>query len=427
MMSVLSVIVFVLLLLISVAWHELGHMIPAKLFGVRVNSYFIGVGPTVWSRRRGETEYGIKALPFGGFVRMAGMYPPERTGEPPRSQWRANLEDEVRAFSRQEVDEAGEKRSFFRQSAPRKAIIMLGGPTANLLLAVILAGVVMCGIGTHVATTTLSGVSDCLAWDGTSVECSDPRSEPGPAASAGLRAGDTVTVWDGVEVATWKDLTDAIQGARSGEVSVEFERDGVVMTASVTPYETYLDDIGEQVRKVGIVAGDSRERQPMGSVPGVVWDQIASSSSVYARLPVLVWRTGVDMLVGHDRRIDSPISPVGIVRFTAEVTSEMDASGISAGDIWAERWSLWLWIAVSLNLALWMFNLLPLLPLDGGHIAGAVVEGVRRSWARLRRRSPLPGPLDLARVVPLTYGVFALIILMTLVLVTADIVNPVGH
>jgi membrane-associated protease RseP (regulator of RpoE activity) len=136
-----------------------------------------------------------------------------------------------------------------------------------------------------------------------------------------------------------------------------------------------------------------------------------------------VWETARDTATGTQRGVDDPLSIIGMARLQGEVTAE--AAAASSGRVWTDRLSSWLSIAAMLNLALWLFNLLPLLPLDGGHVAGAVIEGARRAWAKFRHR-PRTGPVDLARAIPVTYGVFGLLILMTAVLMWADIVNPIS-
>ena len=144
MAYLLGVLVMVVGLIVSIALHELGHLLPAKAFGVKVPRYFIGFGPTVWSTRAGETEYGVKALPLGGFVSIAGMFPPLRPGraERPRRDGRPNLVQEAREVSAEELGPGQEHRAFWALSVPKKMAVMFGGPLVNLVLCVVLLTVV---------------------------------------------------------------------------------------------------------------------------------------------------------------------------------------------------------------------------------------------------------------------------------------------
>src|SRR5699024_6200962 len=186
MSFLVGVLVLVVGLVVSIALHEVGHLLPAKRFGVRVSEYFVGFGPTVWSRRRGETDYGVKAVPLGGFVRMVGMYPPARADRPTRRRGdgRATLVEEAREYSLSEVRPGEEHRSFYALSVPKKLVVMLGGPVMNLLIAVVLIAVTLVGLGVPVYTSTLGNVQDCLSADATECTATDPTA---PGAAAGLQ------------------------------------------------------------------------------------------------------------------------------------------------------------------------------------------------------------------------------------------------
>ncbi|MDR1427789.1 MAG: site-2 protease family protein [Bifidobacteriaceae bacterium] len=427
-LTVLGIVVFVVGLTVSVAWHELGHMIPAKAFGVRVSHYFVGFGPTLFSRVRGGTEYGIKALPFGGFIRMAGMYPPVASGRRPRFRWQASLEDEVRRLSAVEVEAAGVEHSFYRLSAPRKAVVMLGGPTMNLILAAVLTAVVYSGIGLYgEPSLTVGDVAPCVSKQAGAVDCDADDAVSSPAIDAGLRAGDRLRTWDGVELDSWSDFRVQLERTGSATVAVGVARGDADLDLSITPlFVNGLDVDGNPVSQalIGLTSELQRVKLPLADVPGALVEQIGGAVQAYARLPVAVWQTARDTATGQERDpANAPISIIGIARIQGDATAATATS--SSLDAWADRWSSWLSIAAMLNLALWLFNLLPLLPLDGGHVAGAAIEGVRRTWARLRHR-PRTGPIDLARAIPLTYGVFGVLILMTVVLMWADLVNPVS-
>ena len=181
----LGVVILAVVLALSIALHEIGHLVPAKRFGVKVTQYMIGFGPTLWSRRRGETEYGIKALPLGGYIRMIGMFPP-RTGEDETHLRESStgafqtMAADARALSAAEISEKDADRVFYKLSVPKKVVVMLGGPTMNLLIAVVLLGILLVGFGNpgeRTTTTTISVVNECiLPADSTRTTCdaSDP-------------------------------------------------------------------------------------------------------------------------------------------------------------------------------------------------------------------------------------------------------------
>ena len=185
-MTLLGILFLVVALLVSVGIHELGHLVPAKRFGVKVSQYFIGFGPTLWSRRVNGTEYGIKLLPLGGFVRIAGMLPPGRPDRRTENRrGRLTLAEEARLDSAEEIAPGEEERAFWRLNPARKLVVMFGGPFTNLVLALVCLLVVLCGIGTPKPSSTVGTVSSCL--DGTTT-CRTPA----PAAAAGMRPGDVI-------------------------------------------------------------------------------------------------------------------------------------------------------------------------------------------------------------------------------------------
>jgi membrane-associated protease RseP (regulator of RpoE activity) len=417
----LGVIVFILILVVSVAWHELGHLLPAKLFKVPVSQYMVGFGPTIWSKKVGETEYGFKWILLGGYIRMTGMYSPSPSKRAAKSGWRANLADAAREATREEIaagDEGPEGRAFYKLSAPRKAVVMLGGPTMNLILALVLLAFSGSVLGAYNTSTTVGVISQCMDSAGVTVSC-DQGSE-GPAKAAGVQTGDKMVAWNGQPIETWEDVLANIGPSAEGPSVLTVERDGRRLDLTVTPIRTKEGDASRAV--IGVRPHLVLERQPVSAAPGVLWDQVKASAGLYASLPVSVWNTLVDLVQGNDRDFNSPLSMVGVARLSGQVGSAEYSADIP--DPWRLRWSTWLQLGAAINIALWLFNLLPLLPLDGGHIANAVFEGVRRTGARLRHR-PDPGPADSARLMPLTYLVVGLLILMTLILVIADVINPI--
>ncbi len=420
---------FIVGLLISVALHEIGHLVPAKLFGVRVTQYMVGFGPTLWSKRRGETEYGIKWIPLGGYIRMIGMLPPRPSDDP--NKLRATntglfqgLIDSAREAALEEIRPGDENRVFYRKPWWQKVIIMTGGPAMNFVLAFGLFAVVMMGIGVPVQTLTVASVSECVKTQqeaSRNPECgpSDPKS---PAALAGLQAGDRITSIAGKQVTTWEQATRAIRAHGAGPVTIGIVRDGRPMTVNadlIAQDRPSLDDPDKIERNVGFLGVAPlivREQQGPGYVVGQMWEMTSRTAVALVHFPeklVGVWQAAFG---GAERDLDGPVSIVGAGRIGGEIA----ASKAPVDD----KITGFIMLLGGFNLAIGMFNLIPLLPLDGGHIAGALWEAVKRGWARLLRR-PNPGYVDIAKALPLTYAMAAVLLAVGGLLIFADIVNPI--
>src|SRR3954469_17166478 len=197
LMMILGIVVFVVGLLISIAWHELGHLSTAKLFGIRVPQYMVGFGPTIWSRRKGDTEYGVKAIPLGGYIRMIGMFPPGPDGRieaRSTSPWRGMMEA-ARAQSFEELQPGDEDRLFYTRKPWKRVIVMFAGPFMNLILAVAIFLGVMMTFGVNTNTTVIGQVSDCVISqaDTSKRDAANPcttKDPVAPAKQAGFQAGD---------------------------------------------------------------------------------------------------------------------------------------------------------------------------------------------------------------------------------------------
>lgn len=457
METVLLYIVGILVVLVGVAvsigLHELGHLIPAKLFGVRVGQYMIGFGPTIFSRKKGETEYGIKAIPLGGYISMAGMYPPKRAGEKSRTSgidsfpleseyesvgsarrknFFATMVQDARTASEDAIPEGAENRVFYKLAVWKRIIIMFGGPAMNVVIALVLLTVVLCGFGIQQLSTTVQSVSVC-ALPATSARQTCQAGDPAaPAAAAGVKVGDTVLSINGAKITTWAQETSVIQKLAGKTVPVVVLRNGKQLTLTATPAasERYVLDsqgkvavdssgkkITQDVGFMGIGPAPEIARQPLTAVIPSLGQNIAGDFQIIANFPQRIAEVAQAAFTTQARDPNGPVGVVGVGRMAGEIASTTAVP-------WAERLSFLLSLVASLNVALFAFNMIPLLPLDGGHIIGAVWEGVRRFFAKLFKRRD-PGPVDIARLVPLTFVVVIVLGATSLLLVYADIVKPI--
>ncbi|GAA1468514.1 M50 family metallopeptidase [Microbacterium thalassium] len=435
---VIGLVLMIVGLAVSIALHEIGHLVPAKKFGVRVGQYMVGFGPTLWSRRRGETEYGIKAIPLGGYISMAGMYPPSPQEAARAGSGRAGggffatMVQDARAANDETLEAGDDTRVFYRLPVWKRVVIMLGGPLMNLLLAVVLFAILLSGIGLQTATTTVQSVSQCIIpADAERTECTadDPVA---PAAAAGIEPGDVLVAVDGEPVETFAEASAIIQESAGEPIPVVIERDGAEQTLTLTPLaveraatdaqgQVVVDENGETVTEevgfVGIRQEVDYLRAPLWEAPVVAAQNVGAVANLIWQLPVKVWETGVDTITGQERDPNGPLSVVGAGFIAGEVAAA-DAPILN-------RVAGFLSLLASLNIALFVFNMVPLLPLDGGHIAVALWDGIKRAWAKLTGRAA-PKPVDATRLVPATFVVVVALIAMGAVLIISDLVNPIS-
>jgi membrane-associated protease RseP (regulator of RpoE activity) len=413
----LGVAAFALTILISVSLHEFGHLLTAKYFGMKVTRYFVGFGPTIWSFQRGETEYGLKAIPLGGFCKIVGMTPQD-----------------------DDVDPEDQPRAMWRFPVWKRTIVMSAGSITHFLLAIAAAWVVAFTLGLP-NTSYPQSTADQLAQKPyiTVAECtwvnvpSDANAActpgtdgafAGPAYAAGLRDGDLITKVGTAAVTNYGQLTDAIRSRQAGPVTFEYQRDGVTSTATVDltlgNRKPVADDDGAvtSVAVAGIAWDTSSvaamiKYNPASAVPATFnysWFLVENTFSALGRIPAKVpalWHS----LTGSERDPDTPISVVGASRLGGEAIEH----GVP---------ELFFNIFISLNVFIGIFNLLPLLPVDGGHIAISWFERAR-SWLYARLRRPDPGRVDYYKLMPITYAVILIGGAFTLLTITADIVNPI--
>jgi membrane-associated protease RseP (regulator of RpoE activity) len=395
-MDLIGWVIFLVALLFSVMLHETGHFVMAKKFGMKVTRYFVGFGPTLWSTRRGETEYGIKALPFGGFVKIIGMHSLDDVDDP-----------------------ADEPRSFRRQPAWQRIVVLCAGSFMHFVLAFLLIFGLALGIGIENQNTTQLGtISTCVAANTTQLNngtCTASE-QASPAKLAGLRLGDQVTAFNGKPVSNWTQLGDAIRKAPAGSTAdITVKRDGKTLTL----HATLATVSGRSGAYLGIapavvfqVVNPVRAAQYAGSAFGQV---LAGSVKAVGALP-----GALPKLFSKDRG-STAAGQVSSVVGAAEATGTAVAANVG----WQFKVSFVLLLIASLNIFVGAFNMLPLLPLDGGHVAVVLWERIRAWFARLRGR-PDPGLVDMTKLLPVSFSIFMVLMFFGIALILADIVNPVN-
>lgn len=436
MMFVLGILIFFVGILFSVAWHELGHFVTARWFGIKVPEFMVGFGRTIYSVKRGETEYGLKAIPLGGYIRMIGMIPPARgelLGSSRRTGPFQGLIDDVRRQSAMDVRPEDAHRQFYLRSPWKRIVVMAAGPIMNLILAVVLFAILLMGIGVQTSTTTVSEVSQCVvpasvaAASETPVACA-PTDPLTPAAAAGFRPGDRIVAFDGREYGEYDwaaqldgtpSLQEAIRAA-SGVATVVIERDGQRLELRPTLITTELpsfteEDVYVQGSFLGLSPVQTYVRQDVGAVFVGIGDIIDRTGQAIVELPSRVPNL-IGAVSGGERDQNGPIGIVGVSRIGGEVLAE---------DLTlAQDASLLLRLLAAVNISLFLFNLLPIPPLDGGQIFPAVWEAVKKRIWRVRGK-PDPGPVDVAKLMPVAYVVAMVFIVWSGLLLVADVINPV--
>jgi len=439
--TTLGIGLFAIGLLFSIWFHELGHFMWARRFGMRVPQFMVGFGPTLWSRQRGETEHGIKAIPLGGYIRIVGMIPPAKADGRPRTYGRLRrMIEEVRGAALDDIEPGDEDRVFYKKPWWQRVIVMMAGPVHNLVLAFLFFTVILVGFGipSDNPSLTIDTVSECVLPAGSPVkDCTTPIDDAGqacgvgesgcdlppasPAAEAGIRAGDRITAVDGEPVTTWKQVQDLIRVSAGDTVQFTVDRAGQTDDVAVTPIanRVYLDAQATETTEVGFVGVSPvvpREQQSITEVPGAVGGFLVNAAQALINLPERIPSVFGAAFLGDQRGQNDPIGVVGVSRLSGEYFALPEPV--------SDKIVFFLGLLASVNMVLFLFNLVPIYPLDGGHVAGALYEKARSVWARIRKK-PDPGPFDIARLMPVAYVVAGFFVLLSGMLLIADIVNPI--
>ena len=386
--GVAATVLIVVAFLVMIMLHELGHYLTAKWAGMKVTEFFLGFGPRIWSVKRGETEYGIKAIPAGGYVKIIGMH---------------NLE---------QVDPADEPRTYRQKPFWRRMSVAVAGSTMHFIIAFVLLWVILALIGLPATTTTVGQISAI-------------RGGPSPAQEAGFEVGDRILAIDGEPLEEWTDLPPYIRERPGEELRFTIERDGEELQLVAVPVDLStvqvegMEQPDEPMGFVGIGSKIENERVPAitalgDSAVGMKDGFTAVFSALGSVFSFNGLQTYGDVLLGRqggttaeDGGNNRFLSPVGFVR----VAGQAAESGFA--DV--------LLLLVSINLFVGVFNMVPLLPLDGGHVVIAVYEKIRSMIAGRRYYA------DVAKLMPLTYMVFLLLLFLGLTSLWLDITNPLAN
>lgn len=423
LLYIVGILVMILGLAISIGLHEFGHLIPAKLFGVKVPHWAIGFGPRLWKKKIGETEYSVRLIPLGGFISMIGMYPPENPAKPDAKRRFGSLIAQSREAHSEHMVEGDEKRTLWSKPAWQRIIIMLGGPTVNLVLGLLLISIALSGIGSWTQGTKVEAVIECQEQMINSKDSCVPESVRTPAYLAGLRSGDVVLSVDGKAVETAAPLLEKLTSKPLVSHVVVVERDGMEKTLNIFPAEASLptlDESGNVVNVVrpyiGVRMEYERIAMPLGESLGYGLDSVGQTFGFIAQFPQQVYSSVSSLITGEERGGNSAISVVGIGQVAGQVSS-------SAADPLDKVFSNMMLIG-SLNIALFAFNMIPLPPLDGGHVAGGIYEYLKRGTYRLFGKKD-PGRIDTALMAPIAQFMFLALLVAGVLMIVVDFVNPV--
>jgi membrane-associated protease RseP (regulator of RpoE activity) len=377
-MELLGILAFVVALLFSVMVHEFGHYITARKFGMWVSEFFVGFGKRIWSVQRGETEFGVKAIPAGGYCKIEGMAPND------------------------EMPEGEESRAFYKASSGKKLIVLGAGSFLHFVLGFILLFTLFAGIGTNQVLPVISEVV--------------PNSA---AQAAGIQAGDEVISINGKKVAEWYKDVEVIRQSQGRELTLVLNRNGEEITVNASARLTDID--GTQRYVLGIVNDVGLKRSgvllSLKNSGIVTKDFLTESVKSLGKLPEKIPALWGATVRGEERDANGLVGVVGVARVSGEAVGSDKLTPM-------ERLATFVLIVASLNIFVGVFNLLPILPLDGGHMAVAIADEIRAFFARLRGR-PRPAPIDVTVLTPITMVVFVVLATLTMLLLVADVINPV--
>ena len=431
LLYIAGVVILILGLALSIGLHEFGHLIPAKLFGVRVPNWAIGFGPRLYSKKIGETEYSIRAIPLGGFITLIGMYPPAKPGKDDTKRWFSTSIISARNAHKEHEQPGDENRKFYQLSAWKRIVVMFGGPLTNLLIGLILITTAISGLGQNQRINVFASVVECQS------QMLDPRASCAvgdvhtPASLAGFKSGDKLVAVDGKSVDLTSDALTAVTSMPLVSHQLTVERDGKKVVLSVAASQTdlpYTDASGNlavnadgsfklKLRPyLGVQWGTQRMPVAVGTALGSSIAMTGQTLGLIVQFPAQVYNSISSLFGNQPRNPNGAVSIVGVGQAAGAIASNSSAS-------FGDRLLMNLYLIGSLNLALFAFNMIPLPPLDGGHIAGGVYEYLKRGIFRVLGKKD-PGIADTALLAPVATAMFLLLLLAGVAMIVVDFVNP---
>ena len=369
-MTALGVFIFIAAILFSIGLHEFGHFITAKKFGIKVEQFFIGFGPRLWSVRKGETEYGVKALPFGGYVRIAGMNPFE------------------------EIAPEDQDRVFKAKKPWQRAIVLSAGSFTHFILGLLIIASIFMAYGEQVPTTTISSVQ--ATFDG----------KPSPAAAGGIKKGDVLISINGVPLHKWSEATNILHPLGGKEVPVVVRRAGKLQTLQVKVGDHNPNyEAGNHFGYLGVGSKTVTHRyNPIAAIGAGgrevgqgAWLSIQALGKLFS--PSSIHRLFSEAAGTTQRSAGDPATVVGVTGAAGGLLGRGDLAGFLS-------------LIASFNIFIGTLNLLPLPPLDGGHLAVLAYEKIRRR------------EVDMRKLIPITVTVISVFGSLFLLLLYLDIVRP---
>ncbi|QPK82590.1 site-2 protease family protein [Corynebacterium qintianiae] len=394
-MGILGVTIFALGIAVSIALHEAGHLVTARVFGMRVRRYFIGFGPTLWSTKRGHTEYGLAALPFGGFCDIAGM-----TATDP--------------LTAEELPLAMYKKPWWQRVA-----VMSGGIVVNILIAIVITyfvAVLAAIPNPYADRTPRVGELSCTS-DQVDAENVADCTGTGPAGRAGVHVGDELIAVDGQRVDSFYDLRDYVMERPGETVNLEVRRGREELSIPVALDSVQrIDPTSGQTFAAGAIGLTNDAMASFGPLEAAPASLRFTGQMMRATAEGLVAFPGkipgvVASIFGAERDVSGPVSVIGASRAGGELVER-------------SMWEMFWMMLASLNIFLALFNLVPLPPLDGGHIAVIFFEKIRDAFRRVRGLGP-GGPVNYEKLMPVTYFMASLLLVVGVFVMVADVVNPV--
>ncbi|MDR3116295.1 MAG: site-2 protease family protein [Bifidobacteriaceae bacterium] len=422
--AILTIIIIIVGITLSVTLHEAGHTFTAKAFGVPVSEFMVGFGPTLFSKKIGETEYGFKPILLGGYSKILGMFPPTNPNWKDKGPFR-NIIKDVRAESAKSMEGYDSNRAFYWLSTPKKVLVMAGGTLTNLLLGFIFFALAFCTIGAYQPSTTLQSVAQCL--DG-SDKCSE--SAMTPAAQAGLKKGDEIIEINGQKMVSWNQISEVVSNSGGKELEIFYrvlnqDQSANNVAAKTTVIRVQSSSIKKAVVKpvlnngryiIGVTSQAVRQPGSLLDAAQITWQAFSGTVSMVTTLPYQTYKAIESIFTQEKRGGNTVLSLVGVGQIAVDQTTATNDN--------LSRIASLLSLLGSLNIALFVLNLIPLLPLDGGHVVNSLYEGAKRAIARIRGKKR-PAPSDLSRSMPLAYFVYGLLIFCGVALILVDILNPI--